>query len=102
MLIGSVYMAMGCFASSLTRSQIIAAMVSFLLGIGLWIVSLRPVSTHMGDGRWARLLDELSLLRHMDDFARGILDSRHIVLHVTVTFLFLFLTQRVVESRRWK
>jgi ABC-2 type transport system permease protein len=56
----------------------------------------------MGDGRWARLLDELSLLRHMDDFARGILDSRHIVLHVTVTFLFLFLTQRVVESRRWK
>jgi ABC-2 type transport system permease protein len=76
--------------------------VSFLLGIGLWIASLRPVSTNVGDGRWARLLDEFSLLRHMDDFARGILDSRHIVFHLTVTFLFLFLTQRVVESRRWK
>ncbi|MFM7818318.1 MAG: ABC transporter permease [Verrucomicrobiota bacterium] len=102
MLIGSVYMALGCFASSMTRSQIIAAMVSFLLGIGLWIVSLRPVSTNVGDGRWARLLDEMSLLRHMDDFARGILDSRHIVFHLTMTLLFLFLTQRVVESRRWK
>lgn len=102
MLIGSVYMAMGCFASSLTRSQIIAAMVSFLLGIGLWIVSLRPVSTNAVEGRWIRLLDEMSLLRHMDDFARGILDSRHIVFHLTMTLLFLFLTQRVVESRRWK
>lgn len=102
MLIGCVYMSLGCFASALTRSQIIAAMVAFLLGIGLWVVSLRPLAGNPGEGKLGRALDHLSLLRHMDDFARGIIDSRHLTFYLTVTWLFLFLTQRVVESRRWK
>ena len=102
LLIGSVYMSLGCFASALTRSQIIAAMVAFLMGIGLWVLSLRPMAANPAEGKLARALDHMSLLRHMDDFARGILDSRHITFCVTVTVLFLFLTQRVVESRRWK
>lgn len=102
MLIGCVYMSLGCFASALTRSQIIAAMVAFLLGIGLWVVSLRPLAGNPGEGKLGRALDHLSVLRHMDDFARGIIDSRHLTFYLTVTWLFLFLTQRVVESRRWK
>ena len=102
MLIGCVYMSLGCFASALTRSQIIAAMVAFLLGIGLWVVSLRPLAGNPGEGKLGRALDHLSLLRHMDDFARGIIDSRHLTFYLTVTLMFLFLTQRVVESRRWK
>jgi len=102
MLIGSVYMAMGCFASALSRSQIIAAMVAFLLGIGLWVLSLRPLAATPAEGKLARALDHLSMLRHMEDFARGIIDSRHLTFYFTVTLLFLFLTQRVVESRRWK
>ncbi len=102
MSIGSLYMAMGCFASALTRSQMIAAMMAFLLGIGLWVLSLRLPAASPTDGRIARALNHLSLLRHMDDFARGIVDSRHLTFYLTMTFLFLFLTQRVVESRRWK
>jgi hypothetical protein len=38
----------------------------------------------------------------MDDFARGVVDARTAVFYVTATFFFLFLTLRVVESRRWK
>ena len=38
----------------------------------------------------------------MNDFARGLVDTRHVVFYVSLTFLFLFLTLRVVESRRWK
>lgn len=102
MLIGSLYMALGCFASALTRSQIIAAMLAFLLGICLWVLSLRPSAANPAEGKLGRALDHLSMLRHMDDFARGILDSRHLTFYVTMTILFLFLTQRVVESRRWK
>jgi hypothetical protein len=38
----------------------------------------------------------------MHDFVRGAVDTRPVVLYTTVTFLFLFLTLRVIESRRWK
>jgi len=101
-LIGGLYMAMGCFASSLTRSQIVAAMVSFLLGVGLWLVSLRPTVANPAEGRLGRVFEHVSLIRHMEDFARGVIDSRHLVFYVTGTLLFLFLTQRVVEGRRWQ
>lgn len=102
MLIGSLYMSLGCFASALTRSQIIAAMVAFLLGIGLWVFGLRPPVANPAEGKLARALDQLSMLRHMDDFSRGIVDSRHLVFYLTMTLFFLFLTHRVVESRRWR
>ena len=102
LLIGSLYMALGLFASALTRSQIIAAMVAFLIGIGLWMLSLRPAAANPAEGRLGRALDQMSMMRHMEDFARGVIDSRHVTYYVTMTVLFLFLTQRVVESRRWK
>jgi ABC-2 type transport system permease protein len=102
LLIGSLFMAMGCFASSLTRSQVIAAMMSFLLGVGIWVVSLRPSMENPTAGVWGRVFDHLSIVRHMEDFSRGVLDSRHLVFYLTSTALFVFLTQRVVESRRWK
>ncbi len=102
MLVGALFMAMGCFASSLTRSQVIAAMTSFLLGVGIWAAGLRPAMDNPAEGMWGRVFDHLSLVRHMEDFSRGVLDSRHLVFYLTGTALFVFLTQRVVESRRWK
>jgi ABC-2 type transport system permease protein len=101
-LVGALYMAMGCFASALTRSQIIAAMVSFLLGIGLWVLSLRTLLPDPAAGWAERLLATASIVRHMEDFARGVVDARHVVFLVSLTWLFLFLTHRVVQSRRWK
>jgi len=38
----------------------------------------------------------------MQDFARGVIDGRALVFHLSFTVLFLFLTHRVVEMRRWK
>lgn len=101
-LIGSLFIAMGCFASALTRSQLVACMLSFLMTMGLWVIGLGPAISEGADATASRLLTHVSVLRHMDDFAAGILDSRHIVFHLTGTLLFLFFTVRVVESRRWK
>jgi ABC-2 type transport system permease protein len=101
-LIGALYMAIGCFASSLTRSQIIAAMTSFLLGVSLWVLSLRTLLPNPDATLLDQFLGHLSLLRHMEDFVRGIVDARHVVFYITGILFFLFLTQRVVESRRWK
>lgn len=101
-LIGALYMAMGCFASSVTRSQIIAAMLSFLLGVSLWVLGLRPMLPNPEAGPYERFIEHVSILRHMEDFVRGIVDLRYVVFYATTIVFFLFLTQRVVESRRWK
>jgi ABC-2 type transport system permease protein len=101
-LVGAVYMSLGLFASSLTRSQIVAAMIALLLGIAMWMLSFRPPSADGMGGALGRALDHISLVRQMEDFARGVVDSRHVVFCLSVTGLFLFLTQKVVEGRRWK
>jgi len=48
------------------------------------------------------LLDQISLVVHMQEFVRGILDTRYIIFYLSLTVFFLFLTWKVVESRRWK
>ncbi len=101
-LVGSLFMALGCFASSLTRSDIIAAMVSFLFGIGLWMLGYRPEVSGVVPAWAVPALEHMSMTRHMEDFSRGLVVGRHVVFYVSATVLFLFLTHRVVQSRRWK
>ena len=52
---------------------------------------------------WAmQVLDHVSVWRQMQDFARGVVDTRSIVFCLTASFFFLFLACRVIESRRWR
>jgi ABC-2 type transport system permease protein len=101
-LLGGLYMSMGCFASSLTRSQIIAAMFSFALGISLFLLSFLSYALAGQTGWPTKLFAHLSLIEHMRDFSRGVIDLRALVLYLSLTVLFLFLTLKSVESRRWK
>jgi len=101
-LIGCLYMSIGCFASALTRSQILAAMNSFVLGLTLFVLSLRALVPAPSSDWGARVFAYISLSEHMGDFARGIVDTRHVTFYLTLTGFFLYLTLKVVESRRWK
>ncbi len=95
-------MSLGCFASALTRSQIIAAMISFTLGFTLFLLSFLPNALSRFSGA-AAVVAHLAMFDHMNDFARGLINTRVcVVFYVSLTVLFLFLTLRVVESRRWK
>jgi ABC-2 type transport system permease protein len=100
--IGSLFLSMGCFASALTRSQMVASMLAFLMTMGLWVLGLGPDMSDTAETATTRFLNHVSLMRHMDDFSQGIIDSRHLVFYLSGTLLFLFFTARVVESRRWK
>jgi len=102
MLFGSLYISIGVFASAITRSQIIAAMVSYAFGIALFTASFLSATISVQSGWRAQMLGHLSLMEHMRDFAAGVVDSRPVIFYGSVTVLFLFLTWRVVESRRWK
>lgn len=101
-LVGALFMALGCLASALTRSEIIAAMVTFLWGIGLWMAGYRPDASSMLPAWLQPALEQVSITRHMEDFARGLVVGRHLVFYASATVFLLFVTQRVVQARRWK
>jgi ABC-2 type transport system permease protein len=102
LLMGMLFVSIGCLASSLTQSQIIAVMVSF--GAGLAILSGGYLSNVLPPqlGWPQAALSQLNLSQHLGDFSRGMVDTRAVAFYLTTTFLFLFLTLRAVESRRWK
>jgi ABC-2 type transport system permease protein len=101
-LIGGVYLAIGCFASSITRSHLVAAMVGIAVGGLLFVLSFISLLFTSRIGWKARLFNHLGLIEHMKDFAAGVVDTRPVVLCLSLTALFLFLTLKVVESRRWR
>ena len=99
-LLGSALMALGVLASSLTRNQVIAAVLSFvglllLFSIGILYVFVR-------DPEGSKIIQYLSLMEHLRDFSKGILDTRPILFYLSLTSIFLFLTVRVVGSPRWR
>jgi ABC-2 type transport system permease protein len=101
-LLGCLYMSLGIFASTVTRSQIIAAMFSFAMGFALFMLSFLT-SAFATQGGWeAKMMVHLGLGEHMRDFAQGVVDSRPVLLTLSLTAFFLFLSWKTVESRRWK
>ena len=98
-LYGATALSVGLLASSLTNNQIVALVVGF--GI-LLILSLIDLASGQVDGVWETILSQIGLTAHLDDFSRGIVDTNNIVYYLSVTAVFLFLTVRAVETRRWR
>src|SRR5260221_5664851 len=99
---GSRYTSLGCLASAITRRQIIAAMLRMGGGISRFLMSYISMGFTTQTGWKAQFGAQLSLIEHMRDFARGVVDTRPVIFYLSFTILFLFLTLKVVESRRWK
>lgn len=102
LLVGSVYIGLGCFTSALTRSQLIAAAMSYGVGLTLFLLSLHSLVPTRPMGWHREVFEHISTIEHMNDFARGVLDTRPIVYYLSLTTFFVFLTYKAVEARRWK
>ena len=102
LMVGCLYMSIGCFTSALTRNQAVAAVSGFALGAALFFTGF--FSYFAGDRTdWlSQLARHISLANHMESFTRGVVDLGAIVFFLSLTGLFLYLTHKVVESRRWK
>lgn len=101
-LTGCLFLSLGCFASAISHSQMASAMISFVLGVSLFSLGYLAKSIPVTAQWQSQVLSCFSLFDQMADFARGVVDTRTVVFYATATFFFLFLTLRVVESRRWK
>jgi len=99
LLVGAAFTALGLFISTLTESQIVAAVISF--GVLLLFLVLPWIAQAAGPGL-GRIIQELSIIEHFDGFAKGLIDTGDIVYLINFTVLFLFLTLRILESKQWR
>ncbi len=79
-----------------------AAIVSFVLGMSLFLLGFLAYAITQPTQWESQTLAYFNLFEQMHDFARGVVDTKSVIFYISVTFFFLFLTLRVVESRRWK
>jgi len=101
-LVGALFLSLGCCASAMSRNQVTAAMISLVAGASLFLVGVLADRIPVTADWQGRVLASLAFFEQMHDFARGVIDTRPVVLYVSLTVFFLFLTLRVMESRRWK
>jgi ABC-2 type transport system permease protein len=83
----------------MTRNQIVAGMVTFVVFLMLWIINW--VAMFMGPTAQA-VLNYLSFTDHLTDFMRGVIDTKHVVYYVSFIAFGLFLTARSVDTERWR
>jgi len=98
MLLGAFFLAIGTFASSLSKNQIIAAILGFVMIIVIFSAGLTQSLVNSPAAK--ELLSYLTIWDHMDDFSRGIVDTRRIVYYVSSAALFLFLSQATLEAKK--
>jgi ABC-2 type transport system permease protein len=99
LMMGGCFLSVGLFISSLTKNQIVAAMATFAVFLMLWVISW--ISTFVGPTMQA-VLQYLSLTEHFDDFAKGIIDTKHVIYYLSFMAFGLFLTAKSVDSERWR
>ena len=98
-LFGAAALAIGLMASSLSSNQIVSAVVG--MGILLTLSFIDRIATIV-QGLAADVLTGISMNAHFTDFARGVLDTSHIVYYLSMAAVFLFIAVRSLETRRWR
>lgn len=101
LLIGQFLIAIGVLTSSLTKNQVAAGVMSFAFVFAFLLV-LNWIDYLFQGGAISKLIKSLSAFEQMEDFARGIVDARTVLLYLSATVWTLFVTTRVVESRKWR
>jgi len=98
--IGSAFISVGIFASALTENQIIAAVISF--SVLLFFLVIGTAADYVGNFAASEFLRYLAISGHMESFLKGVIALRDVVYYLTFIGFMLFLTNRVLESRRWR
>ena len=102
LLLGMFYLSIGCLASVLTKNQIVAAIISFcaitlLFFLGLVSFILLDVSSTT-----RQLLGYFSAIEQMGTLSRGEIDTRPMVLYLSMTIVMLALTHLAFQTRKWR
>src|SRR5262249_52336128 len=99
LLFGGCFISIGLFISTLTKNQIVAYMATFGVFLLLWVINW--ISNFSGP-TVADITNYLSITDHFDDFAKGVIDTTHLIYYGSVMTFGLFLTAKSVDTERWR
>jgi ABC-2 type transport system permease protein len=98
-LMGASFISIGLLISSLTKNQIVAGMVTFVVLLLFWTIGWMQESA---SPMMQKVLMALSLTDRFDDFTKGVIDLKHVVYYLSFISFGLFLTAKSVDSERWR
>lgn len=99
LLLGMLYLAVGCLASALTSSQTLAFLGTLF---GFMILELVTRTASVLPPRLADIIFAISPNIRMADFAKGVIDTAHIGFFLAASFWFLAVAAVTLQSRRWR
>lgn len=99
LLYGAAALAIGLLGSSLSSNQIVAAVVGIAILLMLSFVNL---IADIVTGIASEVFNGMSMNEHIVDFSRGVIDTSSVVFFLSLTAVFLFLSIRSLETRRWR
>ena len=100
LLLGVSFTAFGVFTSSLTHNQIVAWMLGMVpLMLFVWFAAF---IVRVAEGPLRQAFQQVNILRHLDQFNRGLVTTEGVAFFLATAALFVFLAVKVVESRRWR
>ncbi len=99
LLMGGAFISVGLLVSSVTKNQIVAGMATFAVFLLLWIIDwIGSVAGPTAE----QVFTYLSITQHFDDFAKGVIDTKHVIYYLSFITFGLFLTAKSVDSERWR
>ncbi len=102
LLLGMFYLSVGCLASVLTKNQIVAAVISFCVITLLFFLGLVSFILLDISSTTRQLLGYFSAIEQMGTLSRGEIDTRPMVLYLSMTIVMLVLTHQAFQSRKWR
>jgi len=100
-LLGSLFIAVGLFASCCTRHQLLAALIAVAV-LALFTFGADKGAEVLGKAWLRSVCSYVNVFGHFSDFSKGMIDTKSVVFFVSGTAFFLFLATKVLESRRWR
>jgi gliding motility-associated transport system permease protein len=98
-LLGVAFLALGALVSTLTEHQLVAFAITFGAALLLWIVAW---PADQAGASMRTVMNHLSIIAHQEGFSKGVIESKDVIFYLNFTLLFLFLTLRSLESKRWR
>ncbi|HEY5040111.1 MAG TPA: ABC transporter permease subunit [bacterium] len=96
-LVAMSFFSIGLFASTLSENQIVSAVISYGLLLMLWVIGAAGGNMQ---GKVGDFIKYVSVFDHLDDFFKGVLDLSHVFYFLSLIFLGLFFSVKVLESKR--
>jgi ABC-2 type transport system permease protein len=99
MLLAGAFLSIGLAVSALTQDQIVAALLTFVIFMGFWVIDIVGAIGTLES--FSAFCAFISFEVQFSDFAKGVIESRAVVYFLSVWLFGIFVTVRILESRRW-